>query len=84
MGSTLTRFLSRHTGRIVFHEVTGKRYNRDTTKFAGTVFWKHHGQNMNQLSGRWDLGFWVGKLGRTDEHEVLTLDGVQQCRGCLR
>ena len=39
---------------------------------------------MDQLSGRWNFGLWVGKRGRNDEHAVLTLDGVQQCRRCLR
>ena len=35
---------------------------------------------MDKVSDRWDIVLWVGKLGRTDKHAVLTLDGVQRCR----
>ena len=79
----MTRVLPRHTGRTAFHVVTGKLFNHDIVKFAGPVLWKHQGLIMDKLLGRWNIELWAGKLGRTDEHEVWTLDGVQRCRSCL-
>ena len=71
----------RHTGQTAFHEVTGMRFNHDIVK---TVLWKHEGQKMDKLSDRCDIGLWIGKLGRIDEHAMLTLEGVQRCRGLRR
>ena len=80
----LTRFQVKTDGRIAFVRVFGKAYTSQVPPFGERVMYKYTSVPTSNLDQRWDHGIWVGKAPMTDEHIILTENGVQNARSLHR
>lgn len=80
----LTRFGVQADGRTPFQRLHQKPYNGGLVEFCECVFWRDPASDGSKLETKWGDGLWVGKVESSDEHIVLTKDGVQKVRAIRR
>ena len=61
----------------------GKR-TRQVLPFGERVMYKYTDVPTSNLDHRWGHGIWVGRVPVTDEHIILTENGVQKARSLHR
>ena len=67
----VTRLFRRRTGRTSYELVRGRPYSSELVEFGQVVFYKKLGKPRGgDLSRRWDVGLWLGKDVRADEHVI--------------
>ena len=62
----------------------GKAYTSQVLPFGERVMYKYTAVPRGNLDQRWGHGIWVGKAPMTDEHTILTENGVQKTRSLHR
>ena len=80
----LTRFQVKNDGRTAFVRVFGKAYTSQVLLFGERVMYQYTSVPTGNLDQRWGHGIWVGKAPMTDEHIILTENGVQKSRSLHR
>ena len=70
----------KNDGRTAFVRVFGKAYTSQVLPFGERVMYKYTSVPTSNLDQRWGDGIWVGKAPMTDEHIILTENGVQKAR----
>ena len=80
----LTRFQVKNDGKTAFVCVFGKAYTSQVLPFGDRVMYKYTSVPTGNLDQRWDHGIWVDKAPMTDEHIILTENGVQKARSLHR
>ena len=81
---SLTIFQVKNDGRTAFVRVFGKAYTSQVLPFGERVMYKYTAVPTGNLDQRWGHGIWVGKAPMTDEHIILTENGVQKARSLHR
>ena len=76
------RTLVRHGPRA--RRVLGNAYTSQVLPFGERVMNKYTSVPTGNLDQRWGHGIWVGKARMTDEHIILTENGVQKARSLHR
>ena len=80
----LTRFQVKNNGRTAFVRVFGKMFSSQVLPIGERVMYKYTSAPTGNLDQRWCNGIWVGKAPMTDEHIILTENGVQKARSLHR
>ena len=78
------RFVVRSSGRTPFEELTISKFQSPLLNFAEAVLAKESGTQEGKLGSPWDLGIWLGRSTRTNEHLVSTRIGVIKARTVKR
>ena len=78
------RFAVRSSGRTLFEELTMSKFQSPLLNFAETVLAKESGAQEGKLGSPWDLGIWLGRSTRTNEHLVGTRARVIRARTVKR
>ena len=78
------RFVARSNGRPPFEELTIGKFQRPLLNFGEAVLAKESGAQEGKLGSSWDLGIWMGRSTRTQEHLVGTRTGVIRARTLIR
>ena len=78
------RFVVRSSGRTPFEELTMSKFQSPLLNFAEAVLAKESGVQEGKLRSPWDLGIWLGRSTRTNEHLVGTRVGVIKARTVKR
>ena len=78
------RFVVRSSGRTPFEELTMSKFQSPVLNFAEAVLAKESGVQEGKLGSSWDLGIWLGRSTRTNEHLVGTRVGVIKARTVKR
>ena len=78
------RFVVRSSGRTPFEELTMSKFQSPLLNFAEAVMAKESGAQEGKLGSPWDLGIWLGRSTRTNEHLVGTRVGVIRARTVKR
>ncbi|CAK0793479.1 unnamed protein product [Prorocentrum cordatum] len=81
---SLTRFQVKSDGRTPYVRIFGKAYGGEVLPFGERVMYKYTAVPSGNLDQKWAHGVWVGKAPLTDEHLVLTVDGVKKARSVHR
>ena len=81
---SLTRFQVKNDARTAFVRVFGKAYTSQVLPFGERVMYKYTAVPTGILDQRCGHGTWVGKAPMTDEHIILTENGVQKARSLHR
>ena len=76
----LTRFQVQNDRRTAFVRVLVKAYTSQVLPFGERLMCKYTSVRTGNLDQRWYHGIWVGKASMTDEHIILTENGVQIAR----
>ena len=78
------RFVVRSSGRTPFEELTMSKFQSSLLNFAEAVLAKESGVQEGKLGSSLDLGIWLGRSTRTNEHLVGTRVGVIKARTVKR
>ena len=78
------RFVVRSSNRAPFEELTMSKSQSPLLNFAEAVLTKEFGAQEGKLGSPWDLGMWLGRSTRTNEHLVGTRVGVIKARTVKR
>ena len=78
------RFVVRSSGRTPFEELTMSKFQSSLLNFAEAVLVKESGVQEGKLGSSLDLGIWLGRSTRTNEHLVGTRVGVIKARTVKR
>ena len=78
------RFVVRSSGRTPFEELTMSKFQSPLLNFAEAVLAKESGVQEGKLGSSWDLGIWLGRSTRTNQHLVGTRVGVIKARTVKR
>ena len=71
-------------GRTAYVRVFGKTCTSQVLPFGERVVCKYTAVPTGNLDQRWGHGIWVGTAPMTDEHIILTENGVQKARSLHR
>ena len=74
------RFVVRSIVRTPFEELTMSKFQSPLLNFGETVHAKESGAQEGKLVSSWDLGIWMGRSTRTNDHLVDTRTGVIRAR----
>ena len=74
----------RSSGRTPFEELTTSKFQSPSLNFGEAVLAKESGAQEGKLCSSWDLGIWLGRSTRTNEHLVGTRTGVIRARTVKR
>ena len=66
------RFVVRSSGRTLFEGLTMSKFQSPLLNFGEAVLAKESGAQEGILGSSWDLGLWLGRSTRTNEHLVGT------------
>ena len=78
------RFVVRSSGRTPFEELTMSKFQSPLLNFAEAVLAKESGVQEGKLGSPWDLGIWLARSTRTNEHLVGTRLGMIKVRTVKR
>ena len=80
----LTRFQVKNDGRTAFVRVSVENTQEPSVAIRRESDDKYTSVPTGNLDRRWSHGIWVGKAPMTDEHIILTENGVQKARSLHR
>ena len=78
------KFVVRSSGRTPFEELTMSKFQSPLLNFGEAVLAKESGAQEGKLDSSWDLGIWMGRSTRTNEHLVGTRTGAIRARTVKR
>ena len=81
---SLTRYQVRSDGRTSHVRIFGKAYSGEVLPFGERVLYKFTAAPTGNVDQKWAHGIWVGKAPLTDEHLILTENGVKKARSVRR
>ena len=84
-GWLLTRYNVRASGRTPYKAVKGREYGGDIAEFGEQVYLKEPGLTHAKMDDRWsELGTWLGKTDKGDEHIIALSKGVVKTSRSIR
>ena len=73
---TLTKFVVGSDGRTGYERAKGKTYKGECVEFGSCVFHRIPGDPVGgSMEPRWELGIWIGKTRKNDEHVISNREG---------
>ena len=81
-GFLVDKFMKKSNGKTGYHNYHGEAYEGTMLRF-GDVVQYHTGTPKPadpKLQDRWPTGVWVGRQGSSNEHILLTGEGVKKSR----
>ena len=78
------RYQVHSDGQTSYARRWGKHYSRPIVTWAETIMFRRPGPPTTKTDIWWDYGIWVGKCTNSEEHFVLTPNGVLRCRSIRR
>ena len=84
---SINRYSKGPDGRTAYHRIKGQESSKKVCRFGEKVQWKPLPVKANRrtpIEARWQYGFWLGFIFRTDETIIGTDRGVLRCRDFRR
>ena len=79
-----SRYQRRESGQTAFQELKGVTYTSDLVPFGETVAGHFPQKHRKKMESDWHLGIWVARTSNSNEHILLTQEGVLRCRSVRR
>lgn len=75
-----TRFQVHTSGKTSFEQLKGHKYTSEMLEYGESVLAKKGRQDENKLRTDWSTGIWVGRAASSNEHLIITPEGLLKCR----